>query len=105
MKRWVLILEGGGQGCDYTIGCGIAVNYIQAETEAQALEKVKVYLEGYGRSRIESISLYPETAEVAIPYLLWEEARQKAEEREEAREQEAKDRAELARLQAKLGVS
>lgn len=41
MKQWVCIMEQSG-GCDYTIGCGIAVYYVEAMTKESAWHKILV---------------------------------------------------------------
>lgn len=43
MKQWVCIMRQSG-GCDYTIGCGIAVYYVEAMTKESAWHKVLVLL-------------------------------------------------------------
>lgn len=39
MKKFLAVFKQAGEGCDYTIGCGIAVHEIEAENREKAFEK------------------------------------------------------------------
>lgn len=41
--KYVIILEQRGEGCDYTIGCGINFRVIEAESREKAEEEAKNY--------------------------------------------------------------
>ena len=40
MKKYLFIMEQHGEGCDYTIGCGMTTKVIEADSMDDALEKL-----------------------------------------------------------------
>jgi hypothetical protein len=65
MSKYLVIFKGSGQGCDYTIGCNLAYEEVEADTKEDALLKayaklecydtIEEYLEDYDSPRDEDI--------------------------------------------------
>jgi hypothetical protein len=58
MKNFIAHIEGQGEGCDYTIGCNIAVRYIDAEDIDDAYNKLIKIIQEYSKDRIKTARLY-----------------------------------------------
>jgi hypothetical protein len=105
MSHYILVIQQRGEGCDYTIGCGIRYKLINASSYEEAEKYCKEYiLESYApMDDYELARAYLALKPQALPLKEWYgKVRQKGleEERKEIREQEL---AELARLKAKYG--
>ena len=100
MASYIVELYQSG-GCDYTIGCGTVVENLKATTYADALEEVEELLEYYGLDRINSATIYEVKSTTGFDVGGVKARRKREREEEAARKKEAKERAELARLQAK----
>lgn len=103
------LIERQSGGCDYTIGCGIRVTRLNAQTLDEAKEKAAKEIGNNWNGRDEHSIDSAELLEVSEFVDLSEFLNQKKAEREaknraknEAR-QKHKDEEELARLQRKLG--
>jgi PIN domain nuclease of toxin-antitoxin system len=57
MANFLLHLFQDG-GCDYTIGCGHSIETFEAYSEADIKEKVKGFIQNYGRDQISAVTLY-----------------------------------------------
>lgn len=91
-------------GCDYTIGCGIRQVYLTAFNMCEAKEEATVHLETFGADvTIDSVTIYEviETDSLDIKEAYRKIAQQKRTQLQT--QQEAEERAQLARLQAKYG--
>ena len=55
MKNFIIILHGAGGGCDYTIGCNLAVFKSSARTLESMQNKVsRIVRRDFGGDRVES---------------------------------------------------
>lgn len=103
MKRYVLIFDQSGEGCDYTIHCGTATEE-WVETEGlDPLVYVKARREYYGHESVEKARLFEIAREIPVPLSEWEKAEERARRASEEAEAEAAERAEFERLQKKFG--
>lgn len=120
MKKF-LIVERQGGGCDYTIGCGIKVSVVECESMEALLEKTHAkalsteddeeydelaemagsWLASHESSR-ESVSIYEIAEHRCIPLNEWKNEKKKLQEEAKDKALEAKERAELERLQKKF---
>jgi hypothetical protein len=98
-----------GEGCDYTIGCGMCFDFIEAASIQDAIEKT-VFPDGRdepcaleGESALEKILIIPAeyVTIVDVASMAIEIKQQRKHEAAEA--QKAKELAELKRLQSKYG--
>ena len=96
-----------GEGCDYTIGCGMAYRFVEAETYADAVGQI-IYPDGEDegsvleddKARVEILIAPAE----AVASLDWDEILDRIESGKQAADDastETDERAELARLKAK----
>ena len=106
--RYVIILEQRGEGCDYTIGCGINYKTIEAKDFEEAQAKAKAYvIENYtygceyDRSLCDLEYMTIAAAPTSLPINEWWDEERKKELKELRDVKEAEERAELARLQKK----
>lgn len=120
-NTYLAILIQAGQGCDYTIGCGMTVSFLNVPDPSQLQQKIRKLLEYYGTAQEVEDGVYKITQKPndrAIDYVLIVKASEVSDIdvnqlramdspywEQKARDEElAKDRAELERLQAKLGT-
>ena len=102
--KFLLFIKGVGEGCDYTIGCNQKTVRIEAKDLSAALLKAEqVYNDHGGSERIESITLYPGDEQATLDIEAIEARKKAAKAAKVAAAQEAKDRADFERLQAKFG--
>lgn len=107
MKYYLIERQSGG--CDYTIGCGIRVTQLLANSLEEAKEKaakeIGSYWKGGSEHSIESAELLEVSESVDLAgFLDQKKAEMKAKERAVAlAKQRQKDEEEFARLQRKLG--
>lgn len=100
MERFYAVLK-GGEGCDFSIGCGTKVVRLTAEDWELAEEQAhKLYEDHGGKEMVFSVEVLRVAELRTMDMAAWER------EREEARQakEQAKDRAELERLARKLNV-
>jgi len=103
--KYILFMKQKGYGCDYTIGCGIQLIFLDADNLKDAKEEAKQTLEDYGAWRGEDNELNKFLVmEVLGTYdflqEFYDEKEREDREYEEAEERE-KELAELRRLQEK----
>jgi len=106
--RYVIILKQRGEGCDYTIGCGINFKIIEARDFAEAQVKARAYfIENYSygceydRNLCDLEAMTIAAAPTSLPVDEWWSAiRIKEVERQKAAK-EAEELAELERLKKK----
>jgi hypothetical protein len=104
MKTYLLVLEGPGEGCDYTIGCNLSVETIHASDAAGAHAKAVETFDYYGgREMVASMRLYQVAMGVDIDVDAIVAAARAQEQKAADAAAEAAERAELERLQAKYG--
>lgn len=101
-KQW-------GEGCDYTIGCGMRFDFIEAQSVQDAIEKT-VYPDGRDeRSQLEGETALEKILIIPAEYVTVVDVEKMAQEIKQQREdkaaelQRAKELAEFKRLQAKYG--
>ena len=104
--KYTVILKQDGEGCDYTIGCGMTKTTIEANSLDEAKEKLnKLIIETYPRTRMERglawAELYEEKIYSAPVEDLYAEKQQK-EDKEDQEIREKKDREEFERLKEKF---
>lgn len=94
-------------GCDYTIGCGIRLETIEAADITAATDQTiidivdgKIEMGEGGMNRFE---IYPIGPHVSVNASVWKTLVEAARERRRCEEQESKDRAEYERLKNKFG--
>jgi len=106
--KYLVCRKQEGEGCDYTIGCGMRFGYYEADTVEDLIEEIS-----YPDGREESCALLGEqelTELLIVPFnyiraIDIEQLKSDARLEEancELKEEEEKDRKELARLQEKL---
>jgi len=108
MKQYIALIEGAGEGCDYTIGCNLNWSMFAATDEEEILKEVKDIYDFYGREeRVESIKIL-EIAEFSKTFshhdledLFLKEKEEEILRQEE--EQRKIDEEEFEKLKAKLG--
>ena len=103
--KFIIIIKQRGEGCDYTIGCGMTTKIIDAVDDVEAEEKVKeMFLKDYcygleydkSLCDIESITIAPSPE--SLPIKIWWKEHLEEEFNEERAEKEEKEKIELARL-------
>lgn len=118
MKTFLVVEEQAGQGCDYTICCGVLSYTLEAESLEAALAQLKNAAlsdgdlsdeEGGGlldteERRRSRAHLYEIAASVEIPLKTWRAELKAAAEAEHAAAKEREEREQLAKLQKKYGT-
>jgi hypothetical protein len=108
--KYLLIRKQRGEGCDYTIGCGTAINSLGAATAADALTEAKQLLFGddpehydvkHDEHRLRNATIVQVVQ--AVPLDAWYAELEGLAAARVAREQDARDRADLERLSKKFG--
>ena len=102
-----VIIKQKGEGCDYTVGCGLATEDMDLSSDLKeaSIEANKRVEEDYdgGECCIESVHLVPLDAIHDTNYESFRDAMQAREAAEQAAEDEEKERAEFERLKEKFG--
>lgn len=113
-KYGVVLYQPGG--CDYTIGCGLKVVPLDAETEEEAIKEAKSVAVGipdyeeqeeydmhgyHGESKLSDALLISFVG--YLPINEWYDEYEAEEKRLKDKEEEDKEKAELKRLKAKYG--
>jgi hypothetical protein len=109
MKNF-LIVERQANGCDYTIGCGVRVDMMRAESMDDCLERLRADKDQVsewtsGESERESVEIYEIGASVLVPLDVWREEVAAARRAARATKKEQDERDTLAALQKKYGAS
>lgn len=106
--KYIAIFHQDG-GCDYTIGCGVSVDTLKADSRDDAVEEVRAKF-GIGREEreydieeISSVSLLEVTCEVEVDLDLIKDEIENAKTAAKAAALEAQEKAELERLYKKYG--
>ena len=107
--KYLICEKQEGEGCDYTIGCGMRFDFIEADSIQDAIEKT-VYPDGRdehcaleGENALEKILIIPtEYVTVVDVEKMAQEIKQRRKD-EAAEAQKVKELAEFKRLQAKYG--
>jgi hypothetical protein len=107
--KYIAVITQEGEGCDYTIGCGVSVEGLAATDEAAALAEVREWFLAdeeprYGfdqECQIASVTLYPyvQSIKIDLPRLQSEHFRRLEEQQHERRK--ATELAQLKRLSEK----
>ena len=105
--RFLICKKQSGEGCDYTIGCGMRFDWIEADSVDAAIEKT-VWPDGHeeenaleGEMALTDILIIPAEHVITIPVSAMGASYRAAKRDKMQREREAAERAELERLQAK----
>ena len=106
-RYWMLLVE-EGEGCGHTIGCGLRAHPLRATTRDEAEKEARDEADDYFGCLSENPSheisrVVLITACEFLPLAQWRADKTNERTQERAREQEARDLAELKRLQRKLG--
>lgn len=106
-KKFVALLTGAGEGCDYTIGCNFKFKIVEAEDKAAAFEKFceEFYWDsdGFSNELLDKVQLFELGEEFTEMFNECLEEEKSAKAQEKARAEEASDLAEFERLKNKLG--
>ena len=96
-----------GDGCKYTIGCGMRFDYIEADSIEDVIERVtwpegrEEYCTLVGEDALSDILIVPAEHVVTVDVGALLAEFQSADRERQEKESEAAERAELARLQSK----
>lgn len=107
--KWIVLLEERGDGCDYSIDCGIAYYFIEADSKEAALTMVREDLGDRGllsatsEKQLETAYLLPAAGIVEVPFAQWTEESESTKLAKETKEAEEKEHAEFERLGKKFG--
>jgi hypothetical protein len=115
MPKYLVIKKQEGDGCDYSIGCGVRLDTIEAESTAEAVEMLRECwtavdrwdscgeLDESSEHPLAAAWIIPWTDVLSLPIVNWKRAfeRNAAEMVNKAVEED--ERAQLARLQEKYG--
>lgn len=107
--KYLVCKKQKGEGCDYTIGCGMRFDFIEAASIEAAIERV-VFPDGRversaleGEGALETIFIIPAECVTVVDVAAIASAIKETREREAAELQGAKELAEFNRLKAKYG--
>lgn len=108
-----LVVQRQSGGCDYTIGCGVAVSVIEARDMRAAVDHLKrtafsdepgaFNLLSVHEGKRDRVQVFEVVEETEIPLDEWREHYRRRSSAAEARATEARERAQLAALRAKYG--
>lgn len=103
--KYMVILVQDGEGCDYTIGCGVKVEPLKARTveDARAEAQRTIMSDGYLEREDAVYKAVLVTDHEDLPVESWKAGMKAIREAEEAEEQRAKELSELERLKRKYG--
>jgi hypothetical protein len=71
--KFVALLTGKGEGCDYTIGCNKTFDVFEAEDTEAALKHCRQICEEHGVDRIDEVNLFVVSVHVPVPFDQWDE--------------------------------
>lgn len=106
MKKYKAHLDQGAEGCDYTIGCGHALIWLNASNMEEAkIELSKEIKERYSslESKIESAIIFEVTEEVEINVKDYYDQLQRERNEYDRLQREKKEQEEFERLKQKFG--
>jgi hypothetical protein len=115
--KFAIVLKQDGEGCDYTIGCGMTMMSLESKTLAEALCEAKRYFVGTIHEPSHALMLfdrpnppqpdlkYAKLVQVVedLPIQEWYDTVVSWDEEKERGAAEAKERAEFERLKGKFG--
>lgn len=110
-QRTYLLVRSQNSGCDYTIGCGLAVDLLTttetmeelvARYKADALGDNESGLYVDGEWELSGATLYEVTAKGNLPLAEWKREKQRKDDEAAQAESNAKERAEFERLRQKF---
>lgn len=104
MPKFIAVLEQRSEGCDYTIGCGVRVNLLDATTrsdaEIEAFGILREHLPEHERE-LAALTVYEVADEIRVNVAAGYAAIAAEKANAAGNEQKARDLAELARLKAR----
>ena len=111
--KFLLLLLGRGEGCDYTIGCNLCVRVFEAvDAEAATRHAAKeldemseVGAPGMDGYRVDRATLFQIGSESELPLNKWRQTQSEVRQAQAATENESRERADFERLQKKFGGS
>ena len=102
--KYLLIMEQDGEGCDYTIGCGVKQVIFEVDSDAEAIQRTRQLLIHYlgDLASLREARLFPMFPLLALPIEEWriEEQQKRAEHQKKVNE--AYEKSEYQRLKAKF---
>ena len=101
MDSYYVVVKQAGEGCDYTIGCGLAMWKLDAANHAEAVAEARALYEESYENELASMKLV--TSSQDLPVHKWRGEVEQARAAAKAAKSEAAERAELERLQARFG--
>lgn len=105
--KYLILLEGHGGGCDYTIGCNKKWEFIEAGSIQDARDKVALILEDHGCeegcSRIAKATIIEPASISDFKISGWEADKAKERRELQERELEKREKADFERLKEKFG--
>lgn len=105
--KFIAILRQEGEGCDYTIGCGINVIQFEAEDYIEAAKKLKLIVyENYNNddARLKSLIYYHVDGTYDTDIKKWYDEFATLKVQKIEKEKELSERMELERLLKKYGI-
>ncbi len=90
--RYVALITGAGEGCDYTIACNKDFEVFEAKSDEDARKWAREYWEENGRDRISMIELYGCGDQIPMPVSEWNRE-------QDERDLDAENKLELERLE------
>ena len=107
IMKYVALLTGAGEGCDYTIGCNKTFEVFESADASAAVSHCKKMWEDHGGAngepRIEKVQLYAIAETVEVPVKRWNALGAEESEREQAEDELRKAEARAKELRSKLG--
>ena len=101
MPRYVLLVKGAGEGCDYTLGCNRSFEFLDAESIEDAMKIARKKFQGPD-AYIPWESAYLTEMREEIPVSQWSEEELELKKSRAQAKKEAGERAEFERLKAKF---
>lgn len=106
--KFLLIRQQEGEGCDYTIGCGTAIDEVEFDSWSAAQTALMAdalsFGDRYGMgAAVTSARLVKVDDVAALDVAAWRASRAARERENAARQEQERDRAEYERLRRKFG--
>jgi hypothetical protein len=100
---FIALLEQAGEGCDYSIRCGLQVFRLKASTRFNAIKELRDIVVKYrGDDELEKVILFDVLNEQEMPVSTWYQEDGDAQEIMDKNEKEKKEREEYEKLKKKF---
>jgi len=107
VAKYIVIMKGFGEGCDYTIGCNMSYEVMESDKSladfANEMAGTVTDPSEYSDPGVKKLIVVPYDAAIIPDLGPFRKQHQDAREAEKAREQEVKDRKKLEELKKKYG--